>query len=74
MGFPAPFARWLREGNSKEELKKVIYAFGDRNIVPKDTIDQFYTAHIEGKADYSEILFRFYSMELWLGMCNDEKR
>lgn len=74
MGFPAPFARWLREGKSKEELKKVIYAFGDRNIVPKDTIDQFYTAHIEGKADYSEILFRFYSMELWLGMCNDEKR
>lgn len=72
MGFPAPFARWLREGTSKEELKSVIYAFGDRNIVPRDTIDQFYKAHINDGADFSDILFRFYSMELWLRGCKEE--
>ncbi len=74
MGFPAPFARWLREGSSRDELKKVIYAFGDRNIVPRDTIHQFYMAHMEGKADYSDKLFRFYSMELWYRIYNEEKK
>lgn len=71
MGFPAPFARWLREGTSKEELKSIIYAFGDRNIVPRDTIDQFYKAHVNDGADFSDILFRFYSMELWLRGCKE---
>ncbi len=71
MGFPAPFARWLREGSRKEEIAKVIYQFGERNIVPKETIAQFYQAHINTGADYSNILFRFYSMELWLRMCMD---
>ena len=69
MGFPAPFARWLREGRSKEEIADVIYQFGNRNIVPKETVDQFYRAHISGEVDYSDMLFRFYSMELWLRLC-----
>lgn len=71
MGFPAPFARWLREGSSREEIAEVIYQFGNRNIVPKETVDRFYRAHINMEVDYSDILFRFYSMELWLRTCND---
>ena len=74
MGFPAPFARWLREGNSKEAIKEVIYAFGDRNIVPKETIDQLYTAHLNQEMDFSDIIFRFYSMELWFRMCKDQEK
>ena len=74
MGFPAPFARWLREGKSKEEVKEIIYAFGDRNIVPKETIDQYYKAHISQEMDYNAILFRFYSMELWLRTCDMQSR
>ncbi len=73
MGFPAPFARWLREGNSREEIKSFIYAFGNRDIVPKETIHQFYEAHMSGKADFSTILFRFYSMELWLRRCKGQE-
>lgn len=69
MGFPAPFARWLREGNSKDEVAKIIYEFGDRNIVPKETIDAFYKAHMSMERDFSEILFRFLNLELWLRMC-----
>lgn len=71
MGFPAPFARWLREGSSKEELAEIIYQFGNRNIVPRETIAHFYKAHMKGEADFSDILFRFYSMELWLRTCNN---
>ena len=74
MGFPAPFARWLREGSSKEEIATVIYEFGNRNIVPKETIDQFYKAHVNMEADFSDILFRFYSMELWIRTCNDYEK
>ena len=65
MGFPAPFSRWLREGKSKEEIRDVIYAFGKRNIVPKESIEQLYVAHINNEADNNVILFKFYSMELW---------
>lgn len=71
MGFPAPFARWLREGSSKEEIAEIIYQFGNRNIVPEETIDHFYKAHMNGESDFSDILFRFYSMELWLRTCKD---
>ncbi len=74
MGFPAPFARWLREGKSKEEIANAIYAFGNRNIVPKETIDQFYKAHVNREADFSDILFKFYSMELWFRACSRDKR
>ncbi len=68
MGFPAPFARWLREGHSSKEIGNVIYQFGKRNIVPAETIDQVYQAHMRGDADYSDLLFRFYDLELWLDM------
>lgn len=73
MGFPAPFSRWLREGKSKDEIRKVIYAFADRNIVPRETIDSLYMSHINGDCDVSAILFKFYNMELWLRTCNDFK-
>lgn len=73
MGFPAPFARWLREGSGREELKRIIYEFGERNIVPKETIDQLYRAHVNGKADYSDILFRIYNIELWFRICKKDE-
>lgn len=73
MGFPAPFARWLREGKSKDEIKDIIYAFGERNIVPAETIDCFYKAHMDKTVDFSDILFKFYSMELWLRTCRGEE-
>ena len=73
MGFPAAFARWLRTGSSKEELKNIIYAFGERNIVPKESIDAIYRAHIEEKGDFEQILFRYLSMEIWLRRCEKER-
>lgn len=73
MGFPAPFSRWLRSGSSKEQIKKIIYAFGKRNIVPTETIEEFYTTHMEGKGDFESILFKIFSMELWLRKCESEK-
>lgn len=51
-----------------ERHAEVIYAFGDRNIILKETIDFYYKAHMNEKADYNGILFRIYSMELWMRM------
>lgn len=73
MGFPAPFGRWLCEGKSKDEIAEVIYSFGNRNIVPKETIDRLYKAHIDKEGDFSGILFRILSLELWLRMSDNQK-
>ncbi|WP_026503799.1 asparagine synthase (glutamine-hydrolyzing) [Butyrivibrio sp. NC3005] len=72
MGFPAPFSRWLRQGKSKEEIKKIIYEFSERGIVPKDTVLSIYNSHMKGEGDYSTILFRMFNLQLWLVM-NDMK-
>ncbi|MDO5150098.1 MAG: asparagine synthase (glutamine-hydrolyzing) [Oscillospiraceae bacterium] len=69
MGFPAPFSRWLRTGKSKDNLKEIIFSFSKRQIVPYDTIAFFYEKHISGECDMSDILFKFYSAELWLRTC-----
>ncbi|MDD7056764.1 MAG: asparagine synthase (glutamine-hydrolyzing) [Selenomonadaceae bacterium] len=71
MGFPAPFARWLRTGASRDEFRDIIFAFKDRNIVPEQTIRGYYDAHMAGKADMSPQLYRFYSGELWLRTCQN---
>lgn len=72
MGFPAPFARWLRECDEKEEMKRMIYAFGDRNIVPKETIDVYYRQHMSGEVDRNVILYKILVLEMWLQTCNEE--
>ncbi len=68
MGFPAPFSRWLRDGKSKEELKRCIYDFANREIVPLETIDTLYKSHIEEKADNGSLLFKFFALETWFKM------
>lgn len=70
MGFPAPFSKWLREGESSEEIRNIIFSLGERNIVPSETIKNYYKAHMSGEVDMSGALFRFYSLELWLRTCN----
>lgn len=68
MGFPAPFARWLREGKSKDEIKGYIFRLAKRGIIPEETIKVIYNAHMEGRANFSNTLFRFYCLELWMEM------
>lgn len=74
MAFPAAFDRWIRVGKSKEQIKEIIYAFSNRGIVPEETIDSYYKAHIKGDGDYQDILYRYFSMELWFRMCESMKK
>lgn len=66
MGFPAPFGRWIKECEEKDKMKEIIFALGDRGIVRKDAIAEYYNQHMEGEADRSIILYRFLTLELWL--------
>ena len=72
MGFPAPFARWLREAECKDEFREKIYSFGRRNIIPPETIDAYYKEHMEGKIDHNKILYRIYNMEVWYDLLKTE--
>ena len=73
MGFPAPFARWLRESEQKDEMREIIFSFGERNIVPMETIIALYNKHMEGKEDNNVILYKFLVIELWLRECERER-
>ncbi len=68
LGFPAPFSRWIIEGKSSDFIKEQIFRFADRGIVERDIVETFYNMHIEKKSDNTEILFRFFCMELWMQM------
>lgn len=69
MGFPAPFGRWLKEGDEKEKMKEIIFALGDRGIVKKQAIQEYYRRHISGESDCSDLLCRFLTLELWFRRC-----
>lgn len=69
MGFPAPFARWLREDVDTKKIKEIIFDFGKRNIVSADMIEQLYSEHISGKVDNGDLLYRIYSTEVWMRTC-----
>jgi len=73
MGYPAPFFRWLRESDEKESFKQIIFSFAERNIVPKETIEAYYSAHMRGEANMEGILYRYLSLELWLRTCRFDK-
>lgn len=73
MGYPAPFFRWLRESDEKENFKEIIFALARRNIVPIETVASHYNAHMSGQANMESILFRYLALELWLRTCDFDK-
>ena len=63
----------LRESDEKEQFKEIIFSFAARNIVPAETIKAHYHAHMSGKANMEQLLFRYLTLELWLRTCNFDK-
>lgn len=71
MGFPAPFGKWLKEHREKDEMRNIIFSLGDRGIVKKDAIEEYYGRHMAGEADHSDLLCSFLTLEMWLRKCID---
>lgn len=65
MGFPAPFAEWLRHGKDKDEIKEIIFSFGKRNIIDAETIALYYKQHMEKQVNRELFLYRVFKAELW---------
>ena len=73
MGYPAPFARWLRESRQKEEMRETIFSLDRRGILKEGVIGKIYREHMEG-IDRSTELFRFLTLELWYRICIENDR
>lgn len=74
MGFPAPFDKWLKDERYRVEIKTYLDNFKNRGIVKGDKLEKCYQEHIEGKFDWSQILFRAMILEMWLQMEIDTEK
>jgi len=66
MGYPTPFAIWLR-GPFKEAAESIIYSdeFRRRGIFEPSVVDALWRQHLSGEADNSWNVWRWLNLELW---------
>jgi asparagine synthase (glutamine-hydrolysing) len=66
MGYPTPFARWLR-GSDGAAIRDLILSrqFTERQLVQENQLMALWEAHQTGRADHSWILWRCATLELW---------
>lgn len=74
MGFPAPFDKWLKDERYRDEIKTYLDNFKNRGIMKGDKLEKCYQEHIDGKFDWSRILFRAMILEMWLQMEIDTEK
>ncbi len=74
LGYPTPFARWIREGHDKDKITSILFSesFLNRKLVSEDTIRFYYNQHMSGEVDRSWLLYRYVTVELWYRMFIDE--
>ncbi|MHB8073340.1 asparagine synthase (glutamine-hydrolyzing) [Desulfosporosinus fructosivorans] len=74
MGYPTPFARWIRTGSDKEHITEILFSksFLDRRLVSEETVRFYYDQHMSGKVDRSWLLYRYVTLELWYRMFIDD--
>jgi asparagine synthase (glutamine-hydrolysing) len=67
MGYPTPFARWLRQPSERDKAAEVLFSdsLRQREIVPETTLRSYWETHQSGKADLSWLLYRYLTLELW---------
>ena len=67
MGYPTPFASWLRMPENVEWLRDVLASqqFNERNFVSRDFVENLITEHVEQKRDHSWQLCRMISFEVF---------
>lgn len=72
LGYPTPFARWIRQ-DLKEEIKEILYSnsFINRGIFNPEKIKEMLERHLTGNSDESWMLWRIITLELWYRMFID---
>lgn len=67
LGYPTPFARWLREEPNRSQLRDVLFSqsFAERELMSRETLEFYWNQHQEGVADRSWLIYRCVCLELW---------
>jgi hypothetical protein len=66
-------ARWLRQQPHRDAVRDLLFAssFRQREIVPAETLQWYWDQHQAGTTDFSWLLYRLLSLELWYQMYID---
>jgi asparagine synthase (glutamine-hydrolysing) len=66
MGFPVPFAVWMREGwNDVARDVLLDRRSRERGIIEPAAVDRLLTAHAVGQADGADAIWSLLNLELW---------
>jgi asparagine synthase (glutamine-hydrolysing) len=73
LGYPTPFARWLRDPREGDRIREVLFSrsFLDREVMTRESLDFYWNQHQAGVADRSWLLYRCVTLELWHQMYID---
>ncbi len=74
LGYPTPFARWLRQEPSSTLFRDLLFSrsFLDREVVTEDSVRYYWEQHQSGRADHSWLLYRYATIELWFRQYIDD--
>jgi asparagine synthase (glutamine-hydrolysing) len=67
LGYPTPFARWLRQGRDRDAIRDLLFSrrFLERDLVARESLEFYWDQHQRGEADRSWLLWRYVTLELW---------
>jgi asparagine synthase (glutamine-hydrolysing) len=73
LGYPTPFARWLRQPAERDSIADVLFspAFLGREVMTRESLQYYWNQHQSGAADRSWLLYRCLTLELWYRMFID---
>lgn len=67
LGYPTPFARWLREEPYRQQFRDLVLSRSllERELMTERAIRFYWDQHQSGAADRSWLLYRLATLELW---------
>ncbi len=67
LGYPTPFARWLREEPHRQQFHDLLFSrsLRQRELMTEESIGFYWGQHQSGAADRSWLLYRLATVELW---------
>lgn len=73
MGYPTPYALWLR-GPLKDEIEELLFSkkLQDRQLVDMDALRHYWDLHQSGAQDHTSILYKVISTEMWFRIFIDK--
>ena len=67
LGYPTPFARWLRQEPYRRQFRELVLSRSllERELMTEESIRFYWDQHQSGAADRSWLLYRLSTLELW---------